>query len=357
MDANVAQPKKKRGRPVEGEVKWGRKGTRRWWGRVTYPDGARRWVPLDPAIPADDETHARAMCIDAHGIARGLPSAPGRVETLATYAERWCAWREERGLASVKDDCARLSNHALPRLGHRDVRRITRAELEDLIEDLDRRVRARELGWKTADLVAGIVGRLFADAQGAKRRDLRVRADNPAAGLARPERGPRKAKQYLYPSEFEALVRSPLVPGRWKRLFAIAVYTGHVLESSKPCAGRTLTSSTARCTCTRASTACASAACASSTKSRAARRVPLERELAPLLQALLAEGKNPEGSVLAMPSPGVLSRKLKVYLGKAGVMRTELFTNTETRKAITFHDLRATWVTWCAVRGDDPLKS
>src|SRR5580692_2314585 len=27
-----------------------------------------------------------------------------------------------------------------------------------------------------------------------------------------------------------------------------------------------------------------------------------------------------------------------------------------TRKAVTFHDLRATGITWCAVRGDDPLK-
>ena len=27
-----------------------------------------------------------------------------------------------------------------------------------------------------------------------------------------------------------------------------------------------------------------------------------------------------------------------------------------TRKAMTFHDLRASGITWCAVRGDDPLK-
>lgn len=27
-----------------------------------------------------------------------------------------------------------------------------------------------------------------------------------------------------------------------------------------------------------------------------------------------------------------------------------------TRKAITFHDLRATGITWCAIRGDEPLR-
>ena len=28
----------------------------------------------------------------------------------------------------------------------------------------------------------------------------------------------------------------------------------------------------------------------------------------------------------------------------------------KTRKGIAFHDLRATGITWCAIRGDDPLK-
>ena len=36
--------------------------------------------------------------------------------------------------------------------------------------------------------------------------------------------------------------------------------------------------------------------------------------------------------------------------------RTELFTSDAQRKHITFHDLRATGITWAAVRGDDPLR-
>lgn len=42
----------------------------------------------------------------------------------------------------------------------------------------------------------------------------------------------------------------------------------------------------------------------------------------------------------------------------AGITRAELFPDeaTEsTRKAMTFHDLRASGITWCAVRGDQPL--
>jgi integrase len=50
------------------------------------------------------------------------------------------------------------------------------------------------------------------------------------------------------------------------------------------------------------------------------------------------------------------SRALRQFLAVAGVERPELFTNDRTRKWITFHDLRATGITWMAVRGDDPLK-
>jgi hypothetical protein len=57
-----------------------------------------------------------------------------------------------------------------------------------------------------------------------------------------------------------------------------------------------------------------------------------------------------------MPSVGGMSRKLKMYLHRAGVTRADLFMSDATRKAITFHDLRATGITWCAVRGDDALK-
>jgi integrase len=57
-----------------------------------------------------------------------------------------------------------------------------------------------------------------------------------------------------------------------------------------------------------------------------------------------------------MPSVGVLSHKLKLYLQRARVERSDLFASDATRKAITFHDLRATEITWMAARGDDPLR-
>ncbi|HXN30512.1 MAG TPA: tyrosine-type recombinase/integrase [Polyangiaceae bacterium] len=92
-----------------------------------------------------------------------------------------------------------------------------------------------------------------------------------------------------------------------------------------------------------------------STKSGAARRPPIEPALTPLLRALFIEAGG-KGLVLAMPNIGDQSRKLRTYLRRAGVTRADLFASDATRKAITFHDLRASGIAWCAARGDEPLK-
>ncbi len=190
--------------------------------------------------------------------------------------------------------------------------------------------------------------------QGAKRVDLCVRDDNPADGVAGPDEGAKKAKQYLYPSEFLTLVSCDRVPIRWRRLFALAAYTytrpgelaalewGDVdLEHGTIHVHKSIDR-------VRKSDV-------GSTKTETARRVPIEPELLPLLR-VLRERAGGKGAVCSMPSPGMLSRKLRLYLERAGVTRPELLVPTPTSKAMTFYDLRATGITWCAVRGDDPLK-
>ena len=53
-----------------------------------------------------------------------------------------------------------------------------------------------------------------------------------------------------------------------------------------------------------------------------------------------------------------MRRGFRFYLERAGVTRAELHTKSDdpTRKPISFHDLRATGITWMAVRGDEPLR-
>lgn len=57
-----------------------------------------------------------------------------------------------------------------------------------------------------------------------------------------------------------------------------------------------------------------------------------------------------------MPRIDKLSMGLRERLEAAGVTRPELFSDDATRKHMTWHDLRATGITWMAIRGDDPIR-
>lgn len=192
-----------------------------------------------------------------------------------------------------------------------------------------------------------------------KNRALRVRSDNPVKGIRPPERGERKAKQYLYPSELMKLVSCEtrdaegrfLVPLRDRVLYAVAVYTFaragelealtwddvdfdhgiiHIVKAVDRRTGKV-----------------------KGTKTGETRRIPIEPHLLPLLQRLHAERKGP--AVVSMPDDEDRAVGLREALLVAGVRRAELFITDAQRKDITFPDLRATGITWMAVRGDNPL--
>jgi integrase len=366
----ATEDKKKPGRPATGWTKW-RNGSdgEQWYTIVTLANGKRSpWIALAKTILRDDEPGAKAA---AKAVAEerraGGYVAPEVTETVEEFAKRWCKWRDERKIGCVAGDRAKLAAHVFPSIGSLDVRAVSRSDLKRLVESLDaktkrghtidtrgKRPKRRPFGWKTAGNVWNVVRALFRDARSAKRDDLCVREDNPTEGVEGPDTGTTKAKTYLWPSEFLTLVSCARVPLRWRRLFALSVYLFvragelaalewtdvdlehrilHVHRSDDRVRRRGVTS----------------------TKSDAARRIPIEPTLVPLLTALHAAAKG-KGHVFRLPSPGVLSRKLKGYLRRAGVTRADLFTSDATRKAITFHDLRATGITWCAVRGDAALK-
>jgi len=278
----------------------------------------------------------------------------GNGETVKLWSDRWIVTRRVRGLRSVGTDVQRLSTHVLPRLGALPMAKVMRADLEAFVEHLDDRVRAKAISWKTAGHVWGLLTKMMADACGAKQRDLRVREDNPALGVHGPDRGVRKAKQYLYPSEVLALVSCADVPLEWRRAFAVTTYM--YLRAGEANALQLEDLNLERGVAHIHHAADRDTGELKPTKTSIARRIPIEPALVPLLQAIHEE-RGGKGRVLAIEATDrKLSRQLQRCLQLAKVQRAELFVTDETRKAITFHDLRATGITWCAVRGDDPLK-
>lgn len=330
-----------------------------WDARITLNDGSRPWVHL-PAGLTEPEARKRAQSMseavrERDGkreptTASGVPPAPG--EMLAAWSERWLAARQERGLTSVKDDRGRLRKWVLPTLGPRPMVEIKRVDLERLVEELDAAVRAGLCSWKTARNTWGVVSKMFDDGCRSKVLALRVLTENHCAGVRGPDEGVKKSKSYVYPSEFVRLVECPRVPIRWRRLFAVAIYTytraGELEALEKEDVDLDAMSIHVHRAIDR------SDGTDKETKTNNPRRIPIESTLVPLLRLLLAE--TPGRRLVSMPPACDLSARLRQYLKWSDVTRAELHAGDKTRKQITFHDLRATGITWMALRGDEPIK-
>ena len=377
MQSKIAAPARGRGRPRTGEVHWiacvspdtcpGRHvngSDLHWHTRLRVGSGRRRLVPLDPAIAHSDVARAKATAIDVASEAAALGVTDSPRETVNEYSPRWVASRVGR-VNSTRDDVGRLTNHVLPLLGALEAATFTRDDVERLRDDLDAKIRRgwsvgadgrrRKFTWKTAANVWTVVTSMCADMVNAKRRDLRMRADDPTSNVKPPDRGAHKAKQYLYPSEFLQLVTCDAVPRRWRRAVALAIYTYtrdaelRVLEFENDVDLEHGVLAITRAYNRRKPGE------TKGTKTDTPRRFAIEPNLLPLLHALHAE-RDGKGLVIKLPSERAMARNFRRWLWKAGVRRAALHESTPTSKNVTWHDLRATGPTWMAIRGDDPLK-
>lgn len=323
--------------------------------RIRLADGSKsRRECLDPSV-SHEQAQAEALELQRIEDARNKPAqtrlgAPLTGPTCDGWIQPWFQDRERRGLSSVSDDRGRWNKWVSPWIGHRQMSgpgRVEKADLEDVVEKLDNAVIAGALGWKTAVNAWVVVSKVFKDASSAKTRALRVREDNPALGVAPPDKGGTLALQYLTPAEFLQLVgcadvalacrraavlatfllvrASELVPLMWD---AVDLAAGNVLVHTA------LNKKRQRKT----------------TKMKRARRVPIEPALLPLLVAMHREAGG-VGRVVPIGAGQHLARGLRRWLVAAKVLRPELHTSDATRRAVRFHDLRATGITWHAIAG------
>jgi integrase len=333
--------------------------------RCTAPDGSRPLFDLDPS-PKSRQAEALALEHAGHiteqlaagKLGAALSRSPKGRERAAFDAgeewfETWISERRKRGFTSTPESESNYTKHITSAIGAKHVRDWTADDLRALSRDLDTKVQGDVISWKTAWNIWGTATKMCGDACSSKIDALRVRTDNPSTGVQGPDRGVTKAKQYLYPSEFQRFMACPEVPLAWRRAVALAIYmfpraselrtlrwedvdlehgTVHIHRSRDRNSGEE-----------------------KPTKSATARRFAIEPALLPLLRAMHDESGG-VGCVIELWSENNMALGFRRMLAKAGVIRAELHTTSRTRKAIRFHDLRATGLTWMAVRGDDPLK-
>jgi integrase len=333
--------------------------------RIALRDGSRVWVDV-PEAKRRSETASRNFAAyvqeqeDARGLlyaqrceVQGVVVVP-ELETVSAWAARWRDARTAAGLASARDSLAHVTNHIAPALADAPMAAVGKRDLEKLVQRLDDAVQAGTMSWKTAVNVWGTASKMFDDAAHAKRLELRCREDNPAEGVRGPDRGARKAKQFLYPAEVERFVACEGVPLEWRSLVAVAAYTGLRAGELRALRCEDVDLEAGVIHVHRATNRDTGAD--KGTKSGVARRFAVEPQIVPVLRALIDAAAG-DRVFPTMPAVNNLSVTLRRYLWRAGVTRAELFdSQSATRKALTFHDLRATYVTWRAVRGDDAFK-
>jgi integrase len=337
--------------------------------KISLNDGARPTIFLTPTSKSPEaEGRAHEVAKERSRIAReedhraedyGLPprkpkaaaTAAAPPSTMQSWLDAWVADREARGV-TTKENLGHYRHHIEAAMGGKHLRDWTDDDFRRLSRELDAKVQRQALNWKTAWNIWSTASRMCKDACRSKLDELRVCTDNPARDVAGPDRGAHTAKQYLYPSEFSRFVACEDVPLNWRRLVALAIYLFPRAGEMRVLRWEDVDLEHGTLHVHRAQDRRTKGT--KPTKTKHARRFSIEPALLPLLRAMHEEGGGE--LVIRMPSERALARALRRWLMRADVKRTELHEDAPTRKSIIFHDLRATGLTWMAVRGDDPLK-
>ena len=364
--------RKRTGSPVEKDGVWYAQLT------VDFLDGGSgmRNFPLPQSVRTKEQARAETRKLAATVAAKKMrfPRIGAALKahgglTFEAYLERWIEARRASGLKTVGKDRQRLTDHVLPLLRDRTMLEIEQDPdlLRDVIDSLDKRVALARAGTdptvrkfepSTAKKVWEAVTNLFGTAANGNDRSLRVLKTNPAKGLNGPKAGRDKEKQWLFPREFERLIACVDAPLAWRQAYAVATYLLLRVAELRALQCEDIDLDAGMVRVHRA------------TKKDSVRHFKLEPEIIPVLRVLMARvgGK---GRLFALPverhvargrapqrdliGAGKQAARLREHLMAAGARREALHKSTGQALQISFHDLRATGITWSAIRGDSMI--
>jgi integrase len=203
------------------------RGRAYWPARITDPDGERVWIEGRFASRARAEEKSREAEKRDVTVAKMAPTpkASGDEESCDQWHDRYLAYCKQRGVGTTGDKKYRWGKRISARLQDRTMAQVMRDEIEGVRDDLDAAILDGRIAPKTAQNAWGELTVSFGEACSSKRKDLKVRDDNPTNGVQPPETGVGRAKCYPYPSEFLAIASCDDVPLEWREIHTIAAYT------------------------------------------------------------------------------------------------------------------------------------
>jgi integrase len=341
-----AMPETKRGRPVTGSPKRGPDG--RWTIRVPIPKTNRtRPVKLGPEIQTEER--ATEVARHWHEKLKARPDllAPTTATmTVRQYLQAWTTERKGR-VVTAEQSKTTLENHVLgdPALANKPAAAVTPDDLRRVVARLNDRVEAGAIEASTARQIWARARCMFRQTFDHEKDTLRLRKDDPTAGVRPPRKGADKQRATLYPDEASKLLSCLDVPFRARRQWALLLYTGMRVSELNALDWASVDIAHRRITVHETIDHFAEGDDETKApKTGEAREIDMLPGLVPLLEAMHRESGG-TGRVLpdAYASP---ARSLRGHLLLAGITRAALHTSTKTQAKIRAQDLRATTATW-----------
>jgi len=295
-------------------------------------------------------TELLAVVAQLRAIADRLERMTGGHQRRATeLLDDWVTrWFEHRRSLGREREWTMYQRFVSPALGRLDVHTMTRDDVASWVESIDDLVAQDAIRWGTARRRWIFMRAMLRDLSRSKRRELRVRDDDITSGVRGPDQGHDRAATFLYPDEVVRLLRCSALPVARRRAYALAVYIAPRAGELAALTWSDIDLRSGRIHVYRSTSAETGAV--GPTKTGCDRRFIVEPTVLELLRAIRGRQKAHEQVVTW--GRGDAAVTLRRDLARAGCDRAELFANDDQRRPINFHDLRATGITWWAMRGD-----
>ncbi len=188
----------------------------------------------------------------------------------------------------------------------------------------------------------------FKEARASRDRRLRVRADDPSAGIKPPLRTDARRKTFLYPSEASALLACEDVPREWREIYAVAFYTYLRPNELRALRRSDVDVQHGVIHVTKAWDKRSRKVGAPKT-ANGIRDVPIEPSLRPLLERLcVGDSDALLPPLLAKTTDDVATPNFRAHLKKTDCKRARLTEDTATVMPVNFRSCRDTGITWLA---------